>query len=368
MRIVQLSTMMSYYGGEVHLVNLAAGMQAKGHDVCCVVRPGSDLAGVLPSQGLEFRALPMAGWFDPVSVVRLSSLLKNLGCDILHTHLSRDYSLAALATLGTPIANVGTRHLLRPFSHPFLKRPFLRRFSGFIAVSEAVRTGLLQVGVVPPEKVTVVHNGIDLPPAPWLNREAADKFRLQMGLVGDDPLIGFVGRLCPSKGVATLIDALDQLKERWPRLKLCLVGQDTPGTGYRSHLQDHVARLGLADSVRFAGYVKTANRFSGAFDIQVVPSLAEPFGLVTLEAMACGVPVVVTNTGGSPEIVRDGEDGFLFAPGDTTNLVAKLDHLLGSPALRREMGERGRQRVADTFSSVEMLNRTETVYRRVLES
>ncbi len=363
MRIVQLSTMMSFYGGEVHLASLAAGMLARGHEVTCVVRPGSDLARVLPKRGLEVRNLPLVDWFDPASVARLSRLVRSVGCDILHTHLPRDYFLAAVATLGTGVANVGTRHQLRPLSHALLKRPFLGRFSEFIAVSEAVGEGLLQAGVVPRDRLSVVHHGLD---SAMGGAAGGQRLRLQAGVSTETPLVGFVGRLCPTKGVDTLVRAAGIMKDRWPQLKMILVGDEAPGSNYRIALERLIKQLDLEDVISFSGYVHGAGQISQAFDIQVVPSVAEPFGLVTLEAMAAGVPVVVSNSGGSPEIVRDGVEGFLFAPGDEKNLARKLDCLLDSAGLRQEMGLRGSQRAAESFSRAKMLDRTEEVYRRAL--
>ncbi len=363
MRIVQLSTMMSFYGGEVHLASLAAGMLARGHEVTCVVRPGSDLARVLPKRGLEVRNLPLVDWFDPASVARLSRLVRSVGCDILHTHLPRDYFLAAVATLGTGVANVGTRHQLHPLSHALLKRPFLDRFSEFIAVSKAVGEGLLQAGVVPRDRLSVVYHGLDSAVG---GAAGGQRLRLQAGVSTETPLVGFVGRLCPTKGVDTLVRAAGIMKDRWPQLKMILVGDEAPGSNYRSDLERLIKQLDLEDVISFSGYVHGAGQISQAFDIQVVPSVAEPFGLVTLEAMAAGVPVVVSNSGGSPEIVRDGVEGFLFAPGDEKNLARKLDCLLDSAGLRQEMGQRGAQRAAESFSLAKMLDRTEEVYRRAL--
>ncbi len=367
MRIVQLSTMMSYYGGEVHLASLAGGLQAMGHDVVCVVRPGSELADALPGLGVEVRSLPLVDWYDPPSVTRLGYLVRHLRCEILHTHLPRDYFLASVATLGTTVVNVGTRHQLRPLSHALLKRPFLQRFSGFIAVSDAVRQGLLQADAVPEERITVIPHGLDNREISPSVQAATGRLRLQVGALGSDQLIGCVARLCPTKGIDTLIDAFASLKNCWPRLKLCLVGDETPGSGYREKLQGRINLLGLKDRVFLTGYLEDAGRLSGAFDIQVVPSAAEPFGLVTLEAMNAGVPVVVTDSGGSPEIVRDGVDGFLFGPGDAAALARKLESLLESPGLRVEMGRRGRQRIKSTFSRQDMLTRTEAVYLQALK-
>ncbi len=365
MRIVHLSTMMSFYGGEVHLASLAEGLQLQGHDIICVVRPGSELADVLPGLGVKVQVLPLIGWFDPSSVSRLRKFLRQYEGDILHTHLPRDYFLASVATLGTGVVNVGTRHQLLPISYPFLKRPFLNRFSAFIAVSEAVRQGLLWANAVPEEKMMVISHG--LTPGQVIKKSAVNRLRLQIGATESHILIGCVGRLCPTKGIETLLEALANFKKRWPLVKLCMVGDETSGSGYRKQLQHRIHVLGLKDVVVLTGYLENAEFLSGGFDIQVVPSVAEPFGLVTLEAMNAGVPVVVTNTGGSPEIVRDGVEGFLFTPGDVAALARKLESLLESPGLRSEMGKRGQQRIRDKFSRQAMLTETEAVYLRALK-
>lgn len=364
MRIIQLSSMTSYYGGEVHLTQLAAGLQERGHEVLCVVRPESQLARRLPEQGLPVSTLPLVDWYDPVSVTRLSRLLRGHKPDILHTHLPRDYFLGAVASLGTEIVNVGTRHQLKPLSHALLKRPFLRRFSAMVAVSEAVRLGLTQARAVPDERLQVIHHGLHLT-RPGLRAEAL-RLRLQAGATASDPLVGFVGKLCPGKGVTVMLDALGAMAERWPRLRACLIGEEEPGSGFRAQLEERIGHLGLEGRVHFTGYREDAARLVGAFDIQVVPSAAEPFGLVTLEALGAGVPVVATDSGGTPEIVRDGVEGFLFAPGDLAALARKLEVLVESPGLRREMGHRGRKRAQEEFSYARMLDATEAVYRRAL--
>ena len=367
MRIVQLSSMMSFYGGEVHLASLASGMQTRGHDVTCVVRPGSEMERVLPDLGLNVCVLPLLDWFDLSSVAQLSRLLRGLKCDILHSHLPRDYFLSAVSTLGSPVVNVGTRHQLHPLSHAFLKRPFLNRFSEFIAVSEAVGAGLLEGAMADASHLSVVHHGLEKTQNALMGMGTLRRLRMKLGVLPDVPLVGFVGRLCPTKGVDTLIKAAGILKKRWPLLKIVLVGDETKGTGYRTHLEKLIRSLAVEDIVIFAGYLPEARKISQVFDIQVVPSVAEPFGLVTLEAMAAGVPVVVTNSGGSPEIVRDGVEGFLFGPGNEEALARKLESLLDSPGLRQEMGQRGLQRIAESFSMPRMLDCTEGVYRRALK-
>ncbi len=361
MRIAQLSTMTGYYGGEVCLVNLATGLRARGHEVTCVVRPDTRLEAELRAREVPVLPLPLRHWFDPVGVGRLRGWLRRADVEILHTHLPRDYFTAAVAGVGTGVTNVGSRHQLHPVSQPVLKRPFLRRFGAMIAVSEAVRKGWLASGLVDPDRVFTVPNGITLPaPGPGVD------LRRQVRIGPDVPTVGFVGRLCPGKGIETLLQAAALVGRQVADLRVFVLG-DAPGRGqYLEHLKAVAARHGILERVHFLGYVPDAARACAAFDVQVLCSRAEPFGLVTLEAMAQRRPVVVTDTGGSPEIVRDGIDGFLVPPGDAAALALRLACLLESPGLRAEMGRRGRLRVERWFTTDRMVRATEGVYEAAL--
>lgn len=366
MRIAFLSTMTGYYGGEVHLAELATGLRERGHEVVCAVRQGSVLMSRLQERGLPVEGVPAFHWYDAVNVGRLRRILARCGAQILHTHLPRDYYTAAAATLGTGTVNVGTRHLLFPIGMPLLKRPFLGRFAAMIAVSEAVRQQVVGSGVLDKSRVVTIPNGIACGPDHADRAPVFGPLRQACGAGPDDPVVGFVGRLCPTKGVEVLIQAVDILHGDWPRLKVCLIGDADGAPHYLQALQRAVAEAGLAEVVHFLGYRADACRAAREFNVQVLPSLAEPFGLVTLEAMAQGCPVVVTATGGSPEIVRDGVEGFLVRPRDPRQLARRLDVLLDSPGLAREMGRRGRQRLEKEFTRDLMLDRTEQVYRQAL--
>lgn len=367
MRISYLSTMSNFYGGEVHLVGLAAGMQQQGHDVSCIVKPGSSLEFKLKARGVPTFCLPLVDWYDPVTVARLGHLLRRLNCQILHSHMPRDYFIAATATLGTEIENIGTRHLLQPISHPAVKRPFIRRLNKMIAVSRAVGERLTAGGLVPAHKIATIHNGIIPDVSKRLHGKIPGRLHLMAGISPADQVVGFVGRICPTKGLETLFLAAKELLPSWPRLKVLVVGADGGSGQYRRYLEEQIVAWGLRGVVRMVGYVSDAESAGREFDVQVVCSVAEPFGYVTLEAMNQMCPVVVTNTGGSPEIVRDGVEGFLVPPEDAGILARRLDLLLDSAGLRREMGHKGRIRVASAFSFNEMLVQTEDLYANCLE-
>lgn len=360
MRIAMLSSQMAYYGGEVHLRDLAHGLRERGHELIALVRPGSGLERRLAADGQTVLALPLVDWYEPVGMVGLARLLRRLRPDILHTHNPRDYYISAVATAGTSIRNVGTRHQLRPIAWPRLKRPFLGRFDAMIAVSEAVRDGLLASGV-PARRLVTVPNGIGAPE----EKIPTAELRRRLGLPRESgPVVGFVGRLCPSKGPDTLLWAASLLRGRWPGLQVVLIGGDAGDGAYSRRLRALAEDLHL--HAHFCGYRDHASSLLRAFDLLVVPSRAEPFGLVTAEALARGVPVVVTRSGGSREVVRHEEDGLLVPPDDPEALAAAVHRLLADPALRARCRDAGPRRVAMHFTLERQVAATEQVYSLVL--
>lgn len=352
--------MRHFFGGEVCLANLAAGLVRGGHEVTGIVRPGSRLARELPARGVPARELPLHDWYDPVTVRAVRAWLRDGDIDVIHAHTPRDWFIAAAASVGTGSVVVASRHVLRPVAHAALKRPFLRRLGALIAVSGAV--GDAARGLLAPERSFVVPNGVAVP-APAVE---GDDPRAELGLAPGDAVVGCVARLRPEKGVAVVLEAAARLRERWPRLVVVVLGDDPSGTGHPDELRRLAARLGLGTRVRFCGYRADAARLCGAFDVHVTASLAEPCGLATLEAMARGRPVVGTASGGTPELIDDGIEGFLVPPADPARLAARLDCLLDSPGLRSEMGRRGLRRVQRDFSLGLMVDRTEAVYRLAL--
>lgn len=356
MRICQLSTRRDFYGGEVCLANLARGLRRRGHETTCVVRPDACLSSELAVRGLPVHELPLRDWFEPVSIARLAAWLRRERIDVLHAHNPRDWFIAAAATVGTRTVCVGSRHLLRPVAHVALKRSFLQRLGALIAVSDAVRASA--TGLVVPERLVTVPNGIELDG----QDQAGPVLRRELGLAPRQPVVGCVARLSPEKGLGDLLQAAALLRGRWPQLAVVLVGDAPAGSGHAADLRRRAAGLGLGDRVHFCGYRQRAADLCAAFDVHVTSSLAEPCGLATLEAMARGRPVVATASGGSPELVDDGIEGFLVPPGDPVRLAARLDCLLDSEGLRREMGRRGRARVERDFGLDLMAERTEAVY------
>ncbi|MCG5497533.1 glycosyltransferase family 4 protein [Ectothiorhodospira variabilis] len=229
---------------------------------------------------------------------------------------------------------------------------FLTRWiSRFLAISGPVREGLLDLGVVP-ERITMVPEGLDL--ASYMPRDNAQVqvVRERLGAGAGDPLVVMAGMIMDWKGQHVLIEAAPKVLADHPRARFILIGEHPPGRDdYLRSLQQQVSALGLNDAVHFAGYQEDVPLFMQAADAVVHGSVSpEPFGRVVIEAMAMGTPILATNIGAPPEIIRDGETGFLVAPGDPAALAHALNRVLGDASLREGMGRAAMAEVAQKYS------------------
>jgi glycosyltransferase involved in cell wall biosynthesis len=229
-------------------------------------------------------------------------------------------------------------------------------FRHAICVSAAVRDRLVEAGI-PIAHARIIHTGLDA------ERYPDHRQRLRR----DDPPalhLLYAGRLVPEKGVDTAIGALERLV--WSHglrsIQLSLAGSGP--AEYESHLRQLVSQARLNDHVTFLGHVE-ADRMPHLlqqFDVAVVPSKwPEPFSRTVLEGMVSGLAVVATPTGGTPEILKHGENGLLFAPGNADDLAQQILGLLEDPGLRRTLATAGRQTVVERFTSTRMLNEIERV-------
>jgi len=192
-----------------------------------------------------------------------------------------------------------------------------------------------------PARVSVIPCGVDLQRFRPLDQAAA---RRRLGL-GAEPLVIYVGRIEPLKGLEILVEAVGQLETQDARL--LIVGGDAQADGEVKRLRARAAVLGLADRIRFAGIVEQSELASyySAADVCVVPSYAESFGLVAVEAMACGRPVIASRVGGLMTTVSDGRTGYLIPWHCPEPFAERIDLVLGNPELRANLGRAARQSV-----------------------
>jgi glycosyltransferase involved in cell wall biosynthesis len=302
---------------------------------------------------------------SPRAVLSLAALLRREHIDLLHAHcfLPTLWGLAAARLARVPFVftrHHSDHHLRLGRRLPVALDSWCAKLSDrVIAVSEATRTILVETEGVPEPKVVVVHNGMD----PLTPGSAEDIARLRSSLgLSTEQIVGLVpARLHEEKGHATLFEALPRVMARLGDMVLLLAGDG----GGRQSLEAEAARLGVGDKVRFLGRRADIANLMLLADLVVVPSLAESFGFVALEAMSLGRPLVVSSAGGLPEIVLDGETGLVFPKGDASSLAEAVISLMSEPSRARRLGDAGVVR-ARLFSATRMVSGYEAVYEEVL--
>ena len=307
---------------------------------------------------------------DILTFVRLLRWLRQEHPDIVHTHTSKAGLLGRWAAwlAGVPII-VHTPHGHVFYGHfgPVMSNFFLH----VEQVSESVTDHLVCLtqgelidhvnrNVIHPEKASVIHSGVDLRlfKAPTATRTLT---RRRLGIADRAVVVGSIGWLLPIKAPEVLLEAMGSVWKRRPDIELVFVGK---GDLERS-LKAAVKRMNAADRVRFLGWRSDIPDLMHCFDLFVLPSRNEGMGRVIIEAMAAGLPVVASRTGGVPDLVTDGQNGFLVPPGDAAALGRAILTLADRPDLRRRMGEAGMRR-AEKFSLQRMVYKLDALYARLL--
>jgi len=383
-----------YGGAGVHVTELARVLAAHVDvRVRCFDGPRDGVDGV-------------TGYSDPAELSEANSALRTLGvdlemaadtagADVLHSHTWYANMAGHLGGLLHDIPHVVTAHSLEPLRpwkaeqlgggyalSSWAEKTSYEGAARVIAVSAGMRADILRsYPSLDPDDVVVVHNGIDLDGWARPSEDVIDAVATQFGLDRSRPTVVFVGRITRQKGLPYLLRAAQQLPPE-VQLVMCAGAPDTPEIaqevssaflGLREHRTGVVWIEDMLPRQQVAGLLAASTVF-------VCPSVYEPLGIVNLEAMAVGVPVVASATGGIPEVVDDGVTGLLVpleqvqdGTGTPVNpdqfvadLAAALTSLTSDPGRAAQMGIAGRRRAEDHFSWESIAERTLEVYRGVL--
>jgi glycosyltransferase involved in cell wall biosynthesis len=367
---LQLITSLERGGAENHLLALLTHADRQAFDVETAVLSGEgELVPVFRQAGIPVHLLKSRSRFDPFALGRLVRLLHAGHFDILHSHLFRADIYAGLA-----VARLGERRPLLVSTRHNDDRFFLNPFVGLvhygvsarqdliIAISDHIARFTVSRGVRHPERVRRVYHGLEPPVMQALEREG-QHIRHELGIGPDAFLVGNVGRLALQKGQRHLIAAMPLLLERVPRARAIIAG----GGDLEDYLRDLANEMGVGERVHVLGPRKDVPALMHAIDVFVMPSIWEGFGLVLLEAMAAGRPIVASRVATIPEVVADGETGLLVPAGDPLALATALAELADQPEVAARMGEAGRERLRRQFSVEKMVGDTELLYRELFD-
>lgn len=233
----------------------------------------------------------------------------------------------------------------------------LRNSDAVIALTEDMKKEMQKICN---KDIIVIPNGINLENFERLSRE---NIRRKLEITNEQKIVIFAGTLRPIKGVKYLIQAMNLIRQKNTKASLMLIGDGEE----RQSLEELVKESNLGDCVTFVGQVPNEEvlEYMAASDVFVLPSLSEGFPLVILEAMASGLPIVATKVGGLPEIIKEGDNGFLVEPKDSIEIAEKVLLLLQGKELRQRIAKNNRQRAKD-YTWAKVVDSVEQVYQKVV--
>lgn len=349
-------------GAEKQLTLLAARLPRSEFSVHVVALTRSGpYAADLAAAGIPVTVLNKRFKCDPFAWLRLRKLLKDLQPDVLHTWLFAANSYGRLAACSSPrIPVIVSERCVDSWKtgwQLWLDRRLIGRTTRLVGNSQSVADFYRNLGV-PSEKLDVIYNGIDLLDYPPGARDIA---RQELGIKPESHVVGFVGRLANQKRLVDLIWAFELIRVMHGEVVFVMIG-DGPE---RQQLEYFAHRLEISDRVKFLGHREDAQRFLPAFDVFWLASDFEGLSNSIMEAMAAGLPVVASDIPPNRELVIPEKTGYLVPIGNRVAYAQLAERLLLDPALARQFGAAGRERIASHFSVEQMVESYSRLYQEV---
>ena len=360
LRILQMTSGLNVNGAVIYCGLLSQRLKELGHQVTAISRPSSWFRDRFESD------LGPQNFFDSTldrsraEIRRVADFIEAEKFDLIHTHMSSAHNFGLVLKYLTGVPCIATAH------HCGFQ-PQWRLNDFVIANSEATRKYQIRLNGVPRSRIKTVYCYTTLdefldPPHWW-----PIAIRGQQRVPEDSKMIGIVGSVSSAKGHLVLTKALPELIERYPDLTVLFVGNYNPRREpHMAKIRRYILKNNMARKIRWLGRRPDVAMLTAALDVAVVPSFKESLGLVAIEALATGTPVVASNVGGLPEIIQHGSSGLLVKRNRPKALVKAISELLDDPTKRNEMGARGAEFVKRTFDPDQLTRQVEDIYFDVL--
>lgn len=361
MKVLELCLSDGVGGLELYAVRCADQLRTRGVDCIAVGSPGTMFSQRMQEQ--QTKTIPLVSRFDVLpwfAARKLAKIIDNEAVDIIHMHWGHDLNLAVLAKKAArrPVKLVYTRQMaITRNKHDWYHRFLYTHVDLYLTITDELAAAAKQFLPMPKSSIQRLYYGVDRPAPMDLDRR--EEVRKSLGIkTNNDFAIGLVGRIEQGKGQHLLIDAVSRLHEEGLPVHATIIGP-VMDEEYFISVQNSVRDGGLQEVVTFYGSLHNPIEIMGAFDVVVLATKKETFGLVLIEAMRSGVAVIGTDAGGVPEIIEHDQTGLLVKPQDANDLADKLRKLYQDSNHRRHLAENGRQKADRLFT-------TETHYEQLV--
>lgn len=353
-------------GAETVFVQLADELRSRGFRSIVVVSGPGWVTEELNRRKLEPIVIDAKGAFNWRLVKALLRIVREEKVDLIQSHLLGSNVYCALVGLIARKPVIATFHGMVDVSPNerlrWLKFQIMNfGVTQFVTVSKKLCDAIQSEGLLNPKKTTVIYNGIDFN---RYGKSARQDMRERLGLDEGAILIGSLGNLHPAKGYEYLIQAARHVIDHNPKVHFVIAGDIKQYLiGDLEKLKDDMQ---VTNHVHFVGFVDDSAAFLSQVDLFLLSSVSEGFSIATLEAMATGLPVLVTRCGGPEEIVTDGLNAVLIEVANILAIAKGIEHLLSSPELASRLAESGKELVSKKFSIVSMVVEYISLYKRAL--
>lgn len=371
--VMQLINNFLLAGAEKLAFDLATRMNKEKFTVLvCSIGNRKDEIEVQIRKNLESKGIKTLSLEKPKQKGRIRAIwklrryLRDHDVDILHTHCpSPDFWGKLAACLAQTSLVFSTIHSVRGYS-AFNERSLKYLTTKYVAVSETVVQYAVSELKIPLTKIKLIYNAIDVQ---WFSLRTVkrDTKLRELGVTNENKVVTTIGRIANEKGHLYLLEAAAEVLNEFPYTRFLIVGNDRVDLKLARELKGRIKAQGLEDKVILTGVRTDIPEILSITDIVTLPSLWEGLSLVLLEAMASGVPVVVTAVGGNLELVTDGINGLVVPPKDSRALAQKLKELLSDSEKARKLGTEGQRTVQERFALDHMVRGYEQLYLKHIE-
>lgn len=363
LKILQAISGKDWSGGQQQTLSLLHGLRKRGHEVMLTCPTGSLLGERARAEGFRVFEAPMTREADFYSMLALFRLMKRERFDIVNVHRPKVHTLALVASV---FARVPVFIVTRRVAFPIKSRISARlkyqfNISKIIAVSEGIKKELVSSGIKN-DRIVTIYSGTDLGrfnPESVNGSEIRKEFAIPQGAL----VAGIISNYLEHKGLEYFIEALPLVLKEVPNAYFVIVGKNTTS----EKLTGLAKSLGVTENAKFAGFRSDIPQLLSAMDISVNSSVSEGLAGVLRESLAMRIPVVATNVGGNPELVKDGVNGLLVPPKDPGAMASAIVRLFTDRELRERMGKAGRDYVINNLSMDAVVDKTEALYLEQIE-
>ncbi|MFQ5600942.1 MAG: glycosyltransferase [Candidatus Krumholzibacteriia bacterium] len=369
-RVLMIDSETTWRGGQNQLALLVRGLSATGRspgrfDTTLAAPPGSKMAAKAAELGIRCLPLPIRSGIDLTAARRLAQYLKRQRFDIVHCHSSHAHSIAFMAVRAlrfgrrsTPLLVVSRRVDFPVARNGLSALKYRYGADVFLAISNGVRDALVQCGIEP-ERIEIVPSGIDLERHDRL--QDTSYLEHEFGLGAGTTVIGNIAALAPHKSQVDFVRAAKIVDQELDGVRFLIVGEGK----LRGQLESLIRELDMQGKIRLTGFRDDALEILSRLDCFVLSSHLEGLCTSIMDAQVLGIPVVATNTGGVPDLVRDGETGLLVPPREPERLAGAILRILREPGLKERCSLAARAQ-ARAYDYRHMVRRTIAAYRRIL--